>query len=207
MNDLEIYAVNRNVYAMNSYLVISEGEGMIIDTPSDPFDIKKYDELLNGRKLKYVIYTHGHYDHIAGSIEAREHYKNAIHLAHPTEYIYFTDSTYNLSNEFGKGAGYPIPDKPIKENDTIEIGRHSFKVIDTPGHTLGGISLYNSEGHLFTGDTLFSFGLGRTDFKGGDFNTIKKSIEKLFTYPDNTLIYPGHNEYATKLSQRKQMGI
>jgi len=207
MSDIKIHAVNRNMYGVNSYLVISDNEAMIIDTPFDPFDAEAYDELLNGVEVKYILYTHGHYDHIGGSEEARLHYKKAKHIAHELAVEYFTDASLNLSGLFGEDIAITKPDSTFKDNDTFTLGSHTFKVIHTPGHSKGGVCFY-TEGHLFAGDTIFSIGVGRTDFKGSSPHDLEKSIiDKIFTLPDNTLIYAGHGEYGTTLKQRKSFGI
>ena len=209
MSDIQIHAVNRNMYGVNSYVVTSDKEAMIIDTPFDPFDTKAYDSLLllSGAEVKYIIYTHGHYDHIGGSDTARLHYKNAKHIAHELEVEYFTDASFNLSGLFGENITLTKPDSTFKDNDTFTLGSHTFKVIHTPGHSKGGVCFY-TEGHLFSGDTIFSMGVGRTDFKGSSTEDLEKSIkEKIFTLPDETLIYAGHGEYGTTLKQRKSFGI
>lgn len=207
MSDIKIHAINKNMYGVNSYLVISDNEAMIIDTPFDPFDTKAYDALLNGAEVKYVLYTHGHYDHIGGSEEARLHYKKATHIAHELEIEYFTDASLNLSGLFGKEITMTKPDATFKNNDTFTLGSHIFKVIHTAGHSKGGVCFY-TEGHLFAGDTIFTMGVGRTDFKGANQADLEKSIrEKIFPLPDNTLIYPGHGEYGTTLKQRKAFGV
>jgi glyoxylase-like metal-dependent hydrolase (beta-lactamase superfamily II) len=81
----------------------------------------------------------------------------------------------------------------VREGDFIEVGKVKLKVLHTPGHTPGGISLY-TDGHVFTGDTLFVEAVGRTDLPGGSWNTMVKAIkEKLYTLPDETIVLPGHN--------------
>jgi glyoxylase-like metal-dependent hydrolase (beta-lactamase superfamily II) len=86
----------------------------------------------------------------------------------------------------------PPPDRSLNEDDTVDFGTISLKVIHTPGHTLGGISLH-TDGAVFVGDTLFAGSVGRTDFPGGDAGILKASIqEKLFTLGDDVTVYPGH---------------
>lgn len=201
-----IKCINSNVYAMNSYIVCSEDEAMIIDVAANPC-FSEYDSFIDGRKLKHIIYTHGHFDHISGSDELREHYKSVPHIIHIDDAECFTDGSKNLTAMFSKAEVYTKADSVFRDEDTFTLGAVNFKVIHTPGHTKGCVCYY-TEGHLFCGDTIFENGIGRTDFEGGSFELIKKSIEdKIFTLPENTLIYPGHNSYKAPLNIRKQMGI
>ena len=97
-----------------------------------------------------------------------------------------------------------MPVKPttlLIDNDEISLGNSKIRVIHTPGHTMGGICLY-SDGVLISGDTLFYRSIGRTDFKGGNFSTLKDSILKLYKLPDNTIVYPGHG-CSTILGEEK----
>jgi len=97
----------------------------------------------------------------------------------------------------------PKPDRLLKDGDIIEIGELRFAVLHTPGHSLGGISLYG-EGVLFSGDTLFNFGIGRTDFPGCSYEEIMESIHnKLMTLPDDTVVLPGHGPETTIGAERK----
>ena len=91
------------------------------------------------------------------------------------------------------GKGSPKPDILLRDGDTIEIGKGSLKVVHTPGHTGGGICLY-TEGNVFTGDTLFVGAVGRTDLSGGSMDILLRSIrEKIYSLPDDTIIWPGHD--------------
>jgi hydroxyacylglutathione hydrolase len=99
--------------------------------------------------------------------------------------------------------GAPKPDRFLKDGDVIEIGDLKFEVLYTPGHTPGGISL-SGEGVVFSGDTLFNFGIGRTDLAGGDYGKLMDSImTKLMVLPDSTIVYPGHGPETTIGAERK----
>ena len=102
----------------------------------------------------------------------------------------------------------PSPPSPpagrlLKEGDTITVGKLKFKVLHTPGHTIGGISLLG-DGVVFTGDTLFNFSVGRADFPGSDYNQELNSIhDKLMPLPDDTKVYPGHGPTTTIGTERR----
>ena len=97
----------------------------------------------------------------------------------------------------------PKPDKLLKDGDTIDIDNLCFTVLHTPGHSPGGISLYG-HGIVFSGDTLFNYGIGRTDFPGCSHNQLMHSIQnKLMTLPDNTVVYPGHGPSTTIGEERR----
>ena len=114
--------------------------------------------------------------------------------------------TKNLSIFMGQDSKQPKADRLLKDGDIIQVGELSFQVLHTPGHTLGGISLYNKEGKAcFTGDTLFLGSIGRTDLPGGSYPVIIKSIkEKILTLPDDVVAYPGHGP-ATTIAQEKRI--
>jgi glyoxylase-like metal-dependent hydrolase (beta-lactamase superfamily II) len=96
----------------------------------------------------------------------------------------------------------PQPDRLLREDDVIEIGDLKFTVLHTPGHTSGGISLLG-DGIVFSGDTLFNYGIGRTDLSGGDYATLINSImTKLMVLPDDTVVYPGHGASTTIGAER-----
>ena len=169
------------------------GDAMLIDPGAyEPAVERTIEE--NGLVLKYIVLTHGHYDHKDGIQEFKEEYPDAIFAASAGE----------------KGLLDPLsPELELAEGDTLELGDLSFQVIETPGHTPGGLSFYvdawdkeligeDYSGTLFSGDTLFHASIGRTDLNGGDFNTLISSIrEKLFKLPDDTIVLPGHLDATT----------
>ncbi|MGE5605077.1 MAG: MBL fold metallo-hydrolase [Bacteroidota bacterium] len=179
----------------NCYLIWSEKEAGVID-PGGPvphvIDFIKQ----NGLVLKWIVNTHGHADHIAGNGTLRNEFGAPI-LIHERDREMLLEPTANLSVFIGKEITSPDADKLLKEGDLIRLDSEVLQVIETPGHTQGGISLY-TPGLLFAGDTLFLESIGRTDLPGGDHEQLLKSIrEKLMTLPPETIVLPGHGESTT----------
>ena len=141
--------------------------------------------------VEYINATHGHPDHVCGNGPVQEatgariimHRDDAEFFARPEIKDYF--SMLGLAES-------PPADILVQDGDTITIGEEELRVIHTPGHTPGGICLYNPP-NCFTGDTLFVGGVGRTDFTGGSMQDLSRSIrEKLLTLPEETVVWPGH---------------
>ncbi|NLJ98768.1 MAG: MBL fold metallo-hydrolase [Tissierellia bacterium] len=194
---MKVIKMPAGVYAANCYLVYEENnrEAIIIDPGGDADDIiAKVEEL--GLDAKYIILTHGHGDHIAG-VEAIKDRFNIPVAIHKKDKDILEDSDRNFSSTMAMGAVEVVADILLEEGDRIEFGGLIGKIIHTPGHTPGGITI-NIENCLFTGDTLFAGSIGRTDFPGGSFEDIINSIkDKLLIYPDETLVYPGHGVSST----------
>ncbi|PKM80935.1 MAG: MBL fold metallo-hydrolase [Firmicutes bacterium HGW-Firmicutes-14] len=179
----------------------STREAAVIDPGGDVEKILNYLKE-NDLNLKYIINTHGHIDHVAGNDKLREQ-TGAKLLIHELDAPMLSDTRLNLSSFMGFEKIFKNPDRLLTDEDTIEIGDIRMEVMHTPGHTRGGICL-STEGAVFTGDTLFNGSIGRTDFPGGDFDTIINSIKlKLLSLPDDTAVYPGHMGHSTIAYERK----
>ena len=178
----------------NNYLIIDEDtkEAALIDCSatddSIETELKKHDAI-----LKYVLLTHGHFDHIAG-IKNQRDYKVLMHYND----LDWVNQVNTYLPMFGmKMIDTPKIDKYISDGDIIKLGNLDIKVIHTPGHTQGGVC-YLINDNLFSGDTIFRESVGRCDLEGGNFDQIVESIEsKIFTLPENTKIYPGHGRMTS----------
>ena len=182
----------------NNYLIIDEGakEAALVDCSA--VEDRITEELQNyGAKLKYILLTHGHFDHIAGIRPA------LFDGDYPKVVMNKKDMSWlQNANQYLPMFGMPeitIPkvDIFVEDADVLKLGENEIKVIHTPGHTQGGVC-YLIGDKLFSGDTIFRESVGRCDLEGGDFDEIVNSIEtKIFTLPPETVIYPGHGKMTS----------
>lgn len=143
-----------------------------------------------------IINTHGHFDHVGANKPLKEA-TDAPLMIHEGDVPMLRHLSRSAATWGLRAEDSPLPDRLLSEGDTVDCGRIQFKVLHTPGHTPGGISLY-ADSAVFVGDTLFAGSIGRTDFPGGDFDTLIASIQdKLFNLPDDTHVYTGHMESTT----------
>lgn len=182
---LTIKTVPAGIYEANCYILVDEDtkDCVIIDAGGDADKIETAVESMSG-KPKYVILTHGHFDHVGGVEEICSKYNIPFYISRADEEYMEKDSS--VFGTLPKASVY------IKEGDTIKLGSYEIKVIETPGHTKGGLCFF-VDNKVFTGDTLFQGSVGRTDFPGGDMNEIISSIKnKLLPLGDDVEVYPGH---------------
>jgi len=181
----------------NCYLAWDEEslEAVIID-PGDDGDyiIRRICDF--NLSPKYILATHGHFDHILAVTELKLAFKIPF-LMHRADLFLLKRASRTTKFFMGFQADPCLPaDKFIKEGDKIKFGKESLKVIETPGHTPGGIAFY-SPGILFSGDTIFAEGIGRTDFSYSSSKDLHKSVEKLLKFSPKTIIFSGHGNAAT----------
>jgi len=188
---------------VNCYLLApSENSPAIIIDPGDQF--RKIKQVLDKHKLKpaFIINTHGHYDHIG----CDDKFGIPVYV-HKEDIPLLKDSQLNLSGMFSMGYAVKSEIRQLEEGKIIELESVRLKVLHTPGHTPGGICLLLEkpiDKIVFTGDSLFYQGIGRSDLEGGSESLLIKSIkEKLLTLDDNTVVYPGHGPSSTIGEERK----
>lgn len=188
----------------NCYIVEDEEskETMVIDPGGEAGRIIEMLDILSA-KVKYIYLTHCHADHIGAVNEIKEK-KGGIILIHRFDAEGLNNPEINLSPIIDMGYIELTADSRVSDNDLIHIGNLEFKVIYTPGHTIGSTSLYcEKEGLVFTGDTMFRGTWGRTDLQTSSFASIIDSItNKLLILPDETIAYPGHGK-STKIGEEK----
>ncbi|MCD4676016.1 MAG: MBL fold metallo-hydrolase [Desulfobacula sp.] len=179
----------------------STKQAVVID-PGDDADRILMELAKSELKVKYLINTHGHFDHVSANKRMKEA-TGALIAIHPEDEPMLQELSqsalmFGLSSE-----NSPPADILLKDGDEVTFGEITLKVIHTPGHSKGGISLY-TKGHLFSGDTLFAGSIGRTDLAGGDYDTLISSIkEKLLGFDDDTIVYTGHGPETTIGNERR----
>ena len=178
----------------NNYLIIDEEtkDAALIDCSS--IDDRIDEELeKQGANLKYILLTHGHFDHIAG-IRPNRFKSNPQVVMHKADLGWLNNANKYLPMFGMPEITIPKVDIFVEDGGKIKLGNKEISVIHTPGHTQGGVC-YLVDGMLFSGDTIFREAVGRCDLAGGDFAQIVESIEdKIFTLPSETIIYPGHGK-------------
>ena len=171
-------------------------EACIIDAGCDSSDIAPVCNA-NNLKIKYIILTHCHMDHICYADEIHEAFEDSKTVCHIADAEAFGDIQKNVSVLLGSPKKVNVPEIKVSDGDTLTVGGKIFKIINTPGHTEGGICIYcEDDGIMFTGDTLFCNGFGRTDL-GGNSRKLKESITKLYEMDPDIIILPGHGEAST----------
>lgn len=200
---LTIKTFQVNPLGVNCYVISdSTNEAVIIDcgcfTDSEWNQIKRYIDD-NNLKVVHLLNTHFHFDHMMGILFAYPDLKISPEGNYADEYLY---KTLNQQVESFMGislnsVSLPSLGKNMSERTEVKFGEHTFKVIQTPGHTPGGVCFYcEEENVLFSGDTLFQCSMGRTDLPGGNGHEMMSSLRRLSTLPRETKVYPGHGGWT-----------
>jgi hydroxyacylglutathione hydrolase len=179
-------------FSVFAYLIGSEnaGEALVID-PAGDMELIVREAEKNKLRIKYIVNTHSHVDHVMGNKQMKS-LTGAEIVIHEADAADLIGQPAHVMNMFGAEVSPPA-DMAVRDGDLITVGEISLRVLHTPGHSPGSMCLH-TDGLVFTGDTLFVGGVGRTDLGGGSWETLVASIRmKLFTLPDSTVVLPGHN--------------
>ena len=190
-------------FGTNCYIVADETsrEAVIIDPGDDADKILKMVSELE-LKVKYIVLTHGHPDHVGAVADVKEATEAELAM-HPDDVVKLHSGPAG-GGMFQHLRPVPEPDILLNDGDTVIVTGLELKVIHTPGHSPGGICLF-TDGVLFSGDTLFAASIGRSDFPGGDHDQLINSIKtRLLTLPDETAVLPGHMD-TTTIGREKQI--
>lgn len=185
-------------YQTNCYILTdaASGETAVVDpgeyTPA-------LAELLKSKgitELKYILLTHGHFDHICGVYSLKENFGGEV-MIHSEDRICLESTEWSLCDSVeGYSQTVMSPDREIAEGDTLLLGETEITVMHTPGHTRGGVC-FIADGRIFSGDTLFKVGIGRTDLPGGHLRTLVSSLRRIGSLTGDYEIFPGHGDSTT----------
>lgn len=180
------------IYGANCYIVMDEDskETMVLDPGGDVDDIEKAINIL-GAKVKYILLTHGHFDHTTGVDRLQAVTKAEVAIGSEDNEMILKGMQYY--GPFIEGGAHI----KLNHGDSLPLGKYTVQCIATPGHTPGGMCFLVNN-HLFSGDTLFKGSIGRSDLLGGNGETLINSIkEKLMILPKDIIVYPGHGPSTT----------
>lgn len=189
----------------NCYVVYNDSRDAIIVDPGGSMGEVREFLTANDLKLRWILITHGHSDHILGLGEVRALASDGIAI-HSEDSACLTDANKNLSSLLGYPTTFDSAERVVKDGDEFDVGSMKIRVLFTPGHTSGGCCFYVTEGAeelLLSGDTLFARTIGRTDLPGGDEGVLIRSLEKLSILPDSLCVYPGHGPDTTIGDERR----
>jgi glyoxylase-like metal-dependent hydrolase (beta-lactamase superfamily II) len=178
-------------------------EAVVIDPGDDAAEIL---DRVKGLKVLQLLHTHCHFDHMTATRDVRETTGAEI-LIHRSDKSYYDTlvQQYRMFGMDARGVRDPLPvARFLEDGQKIRFGKHELRVIHTPGHTEGSCS-FHLEGAVFSGDTLFRRGIGRTDFPGGNAAEEEVSIRtKLYRLDPETVVYPGHGSPTTIREEREE---
>ena len=192
----KIHALVVGQLQTNCYVIESLGHALVVDPGGEPERILRFIKDLNTTTTR-IVATHTHFDHVLGVDGVRKS-TNTPFLIHRDD-LPMLESMQSRVRQF---MGFEVPPPPkvdgyLKDGESLNLGDETIRVLHTPGHSPGSISL-SGYGYVLTGDALFNQSIGRTDLPGGDLETLVRSIrERLFKLDDETIVYPGHGPETT----------
>ncbi len=190
------------ILGTNCYILFDEESKLsaIIDPGDYGERFKAYIKSIGIEKLDYILLTHGHFDHIGGVKALKTDFGGKV-VIHSLDADCLFDSEKSRADDFNVGIKPSEADLIVSDGEKIPFGKSEIEVIHTPGHTVGSVC-YKIENHLFSGDTLFAESIGRTDFPGGSFMEMIKSLNRLAKLKGDFKVYPGHEDLTTLEHER-----
>ena len=203
MSQIKVGCLTLGMLGNNTYFLHKDGEyDCIIIDPARDGEMLVTRLREKGLTIKAIFLTHAHFDHILG-VEGIKKLCDAPIYGGKKDVEGFLDPELNQSVKVNKQISIKL-DHELEDGDEITVGSMKCKVIATPGHTPGGVCFYFEDDNiLFSGDTLFYETYGRTDFENGSSADMRKSVERLLKLPEETKVYPGHNDFTTIEHERK----
>ncbi len=197
----EIFQVG--IIDTNCYLVTDEetGESLVVDPGAVSQELL---EALKDKNIKYILLTHGHYDHILGVAELKRITGADVLISEEDAECLYNDELSRAGLHFPEPQEHIRADRTLSDGDTIKFGKSEIKVLHTPGHTPGCVCyIFENDKVIFSGDTLFRLSRGRTDFASGSTADIMKSLSALSELDGDYAVFPGHAEATTLDFERK----
>ena len=199
----EVTRVQLGEMGTNCYVLLDSesGDCAFIDVGDYGERLKAFLKSKGIEKLRYILLTHGHFDHIKGAKRLKADFGGEV-VIHSLDADCLYDSSKSLGDFFGLSMPSFEADKTVIDGDVLSFGKSEIEVIHTPGHTVGSVC-YKIDDMLFSGDTLFCDSIGRTDFPGGSMLQMTGSLKKLAALQVNYKVYPGHEDLTDLDTERR----
>ncbi|WRS28243.1 MBL fold metallo-hydrolase [Oscillospiraceae bacterium MB08-C2-2] len=201
---MKLLTIPVGMLGTNCYILASEEKNCVTIDPGAQPERLAGEITKNGWNLRHILLTHGHHDHIGGVKKLMEAFPEADLYIGEGDAEMLADSSKSLAAfRYDDDGDFLLKNvKTLKEGDTIALDELTFQVLETPGHTKGGVC-YLCADQIFAGDTLFAGDVGRTDLYGGDYQQLKASLAKLAALKGNYKVYPGHGDSTTLEEERR----